>query len=298
MEGRKTIQGAAPSGCRLQRRILTFSLRYAVTGRAGLSALLAAAVSSPLIAGQISISVSATPELPVRNIIANGAFEEGLTGWRVDATRGTTVPDKETKYSGAGSLRLESHAKERFVGAYVTQVFDCAKLVSDFGTDEFVVGCRVKAGPKIRKTPNAGTGILGIACSKDRKRDLKLIRDLRRGEDRWNHQVSKAVKIEEWMHSITVMPGIFYNAGTAWFDEIVFVPAYARFHIAVSSPRAILQVIIEDEKGNIVHNSGALAEGTKKYEKTTSVLTPHQYVVKAVDEDGNIGFRKYPESLE
>ncbi|MFA7186521.1 MAG: hypothetical protein WC082_16590, partial [Victivallales bacterium] len=76
--------------------------------------------------------------------------------------------------------------------------------------------------------------------------------------------------------------------------DIRLTEAYAELTLTVRS-RNIIQVLVEDETGRIVFDSGRLADSTDYFSKSIRVLSPYRYFIRAVNRSGTFRTVCYPE---
>jgi hypothetical protein len=258
---------------------------------AGLALCIAA--GSNISAAPLEITVSSIPSLPLENLVKNGGFEEGMKNWTISGQpekaeeQGWKVEISKDAYQGDAALHIlaEKKAAGKTPGVWQTPGIFTAPSVAG---KSYILSCMVKAG-------NGVTNVGGIYCgagssmslySSDWKRSVRLHARTSSTNNKWVRVISKPVEAEDWCKNVQLSAGLAYTAGEVWIDDIRVTEAYA--NLAINIKGNVRQVIVEDESGNILLDSGPLAESTTKYSKEVKAEAAHTYTIKALDKDGAV----------
>lgn len=239
----------------------------------------------------IEMAVSSSPSLPMQNMLRNGSFEEGLSPWATRAVDGVRLSEQKA-YDGNKSLCITVEKGKGGKSLYCTGGQLARQLKSG---ETYILSGWVNASPEVS---NSGSKYCGAGLTMsvyDRKWEKKdFCRIFERGKNEWTHIVSGVMKVPDWYRNVEISASVSYAHGTAFFDDIRLTEAYAELTISVKS-RNIFQVIVEDETGRIVFDSGRLADSTDDFSKSIRVLSPYRYFIRAVNRSGTFRTVCYPE---
>jgi hypothetical protein len=250
----------------------------------------------------LKIEVSSTPPLPAENFIPNSNFENNMQSWTMlgkpedMASEGWKVEPASNAYQGKKNalyIKVERKANSRTRGAYqsLSPLFIAGKLVPG---KSYVLSCRVNAGKSVKGGGNlGGAGVILSVASADWKQMATIYARTDSTNDKWIKLVSQPLKWPEWGVAGMVVPSISYTEGEAYISDICLSEAYVDLSVKVRGG-VISQVLVADETGKTVFDSGSLPGGTKDFSKSISVLSVYKYKVTALDNEGNICEQEYP----
>jgi len=240
----------------------------------------------------------------MENLVQNGGFEDDLKGWavaNVDKAQEEGWKVEASAEAGIGTraihIAVEPKARNKSRNAYQSlgSLFPAHKLLPG---QSYLVSCRMKAsGVNTQGGEYCGAGAslsIWSAGYKDTSSVWAFSGDT---AGKWIKVISKPLLCPEGGAGAQVVAAISYTAGEAWIDDIVVSEAYADMSVSVHGS-GILQVLVADENGRIIDDSGRLSTGAKDYSKSLKVISAYRYTVKVVDKDGNIYQKDYPLPVE
>ena len=256
----------------------------------GLALLVLAGCKSAETPTPIELEVSSSPSLPIPNMLRNGGFEEGLPPWGTRTKEGVAL-SKEKAHGGANSIRVVVEKRSEGKSLYCTGGALTRPLKAG-GT--YILDGWVNASPEV---DNCGGTYYGAGLSMS-VFDAKWERSDRcraytHGKNQWVHLVSGPLTIPDWKVSAEVSASISYAHGTAYFDDIRLAEAYAELSVHARS-QGLAQVLVEDEAGRLVFDSGRLPDKTDSFAASVRVLSPHRYLVHALNRSGEVKTVRYP----
>jgi len=239
----------------------------------------------------IEIAVSSSPSLPMPNMLRNGSFEEGFSPWATRAVDGVQLSENKV-HNGNKSLFITVEKGKDGKSLYCTG----GQLTRQLKAEEaYILSGWVNASPEVSNCGSkyCGAGLtMSVYDEKWKKKDF--CRVFTYGKNEWTHIVSGVLKVPDWYKNVEISASISYADGTAFFDDIRLTEAYAELTLTVRS-RNIIQVLVEDETGRIVFDSGRLADSTDYFSKSIRVLSPYRYFIRAVNRSGTFRTVCYPE---
>ena len=260
------------------------SARCAVMLSAGLVASAAAAAEG------IVIDVQSDPPLPLRNLLQNGGFENGLEGWTPMAREaGWQAELSDDAFQGTHSLHVKVSEEARHHGRGVTQSLYTLleKGVMAKGRSYFV-SCWMKGvGVSDIGGDYCGAGATLSFYGQGWKRSSSVHAMGGDTGGGWVKLVSEPIKGEAWAKGGEAAAGIFYSTGEAWFDEVCVSEATLTLKIKVSGG-PFRQVLVESERGDVLFDSGRLPERTTTFAKDLETVCGSLFTVSALGDDGKI----------
>lgn len=260
--------------------------------------LLAGASSAAL-----QVEVSSTPSLPAENLVKNGDFESDMQDWLLPAkpdvieSEGWKIDLSNDACQGKNALHIKVETKKassrsRGASQSIARLFSAGKLISG---KSYVVSCWVKAE---KPTTNiggiyCGAGVSLSMYSKDWKQNVTTYAKTGNTDGKWVKLVSQPLVCPDFGATGEISPAVSYTQGEAWIDDICLSEAFVDLSIKVKGD-GISQVLVEDETGKSVFDSGPLSKGTKEFSKSISVLSVYKYKITVVDSKGNISEQEYP----
>lgn len=240
----------------------------------------------------IEINVSSTPALPISNMLPDADFGKDAAAWRGNSKDGAGL-SMETAPNGKSSFRVSIGKSE----SGKTRTMHCQSerfkrpLIPG---QTYIAGIWMNAGGDLDNSGGIhhGAGVIFSVYDKSWKRKAQC-QALSNGSGERVHLVSKPLTIPDWGAVIQFHAGVFYAFGTATFDSPTLTEAYVKLDFQVKS-RDLLQVIVEDEAGRIVFDSGELTPGTSRFAKSIDVLSPYRYSVRAINRNGRVALKNYP----
>ncbi len=258
---------------------------------AGLALCIAA--GSNISAAPLEITVSSTPSLPLENLVKNGGFEEGMKYWKVlgkpekAGEEGWKVELSRDAHQGDASLHVCFNGKG---GKKTPGVYQSPKVFASpgYAGKRYIISCWVKAGGGTTNVGGAwcgAGGTLGLYSS-DWGKSLQAYARTGSTGDKWIKVISKPVNADDWCKAAQISAGLAYTTGEVWVDDIRVTEADVNLSISIKgNPK---QVTVEDESGNILLDSGPLAEKSVEYTKDIKAQAGHTYTIKALDKKGEI----------
>lgn len=244
----------------------------------------------------IRITISSNPSLPVENMVKdrNPGFEEGLKFWVLpkDIPDGDRIELSNESYEGKHSLYVNS---KRGIGVY--------QVLTDFLSPEiivpgesYIISCWVKAGEEVNQRGGTycGAGSSFVIYSSDWKQAKSTNCKTGNTKEKWEKVTGEPVVIPDFGKVYVLNASTSYAKGEAWIDEISVTRAFAELSFTVEG-KNVVQVILEDETGNLIFDSGRLPDKTDMFSKTLQVIAAYNYKVKVVDNKGEIHVWEYPE---
>jgi len=238
----------------------------------------------------VAINVTANPALPVQNLLAeNSGFENGLKGWTLNKK---AIKNKNIEASEVDNKKVISiSSSEGVIGRTVN-------LKKPFKPGEkYILSCLIKADKKVSQRAGlfSGCGATVSFFSKDWKKAVTVFARSADTKGKWIKAVSKPMECPEWAHLYRLHMGISYSPGSGYIDDVILAEAYTMLQIKVKGSANIMQIIVDNELGETVFDSDLLDEGQKEFTKTIKVLSPYQYQIKVLNENGSIYIKNYPE---
>lgn len=239
------------------------------------------------------ISITANPPLPVENILSDPDFEEKFKNWKKtsEASGRTLITDKDSINEKA-SLLIIKEKKEDSSGIWQ----DGKQFKKQFKKgEEYIISCYVKGDNSISDIEGNYTGI-GVTLSIFDKTWRKSTRiDARsKGSPDWIKLISKPFTIPDWAENFGFSAEISYTAGKGLISNVFLGKAYSDLRFTIKGGE-LYQVILEDDKGSLLYDSGELPPNTEEFSKTIKILSPYVYTVRVLDTKGNIYSKIYPD---
>ncbi len=237
------------------------------------------------------ISISANPVLPVKNFVRNPGFELNPE-FPAGEGRGLPVSGWKTYFLASGDgITEEAPHSGRF----------CLKLT----------GCKFRTKTKQvrQKNPipaaNENRDMILSGWSKPGNNKSRGCYLLVARSGKRNVAVLKFDKnTHDWQYAEQqfILPGnsplseiAIYYAGQpdAYFDDVFLGPGETEMTVKVNLPN-LKNVVLTDNSGNRIFDSGLLPSGTRQFRKTVKVSTRKNYTVQAECVDGRKCRREYP----
>lgn len=241
----------------------------------------------------IDIGMSSIPALPVSNMLPNAGFENGLPPWRSQAD-GVELSEESSPGGGRSVLvRLDKRESGK------TKTFYCSagNLKSPLRPGQsYIVSGWMKAGKGLDNSGGLhhGAGFSLSVYDGEWKRS-DTCRALSYGDGKWKRLVSAPFVAPEWVRNMEFHAGIFYACGAASLNHPTLAEAYVKLNFCVKS-RDLLQVLVEDDTGRVVFDSGELPPGVDELLKSVDVLSVYGYSVRALNRSGGVAAKSYPQT--
>jgi len=248
-----------------------------------------------LLSENIKITINSIPPLPLENLLKdrNPGFEDGLKFWVLpkDIPAGEKIEISNDAYKGKYSLYVNS---KKGIGVYQMLTGFLSPDIIVPG-ENYIISCWVKAGEEVNQRGGVycGAGSSFVIYSSDWKQAKSTLCKTGNTEKKWKKIVGKPVEVPEFGKVYTLNVGTSYTPGEAWIDEISITKAFVDLSFTVEGNN-ILQIILEDEIGNLIFDSGRLPEKTDKFSKTLQVISTYQYKIRVIDNKGEIYVQEYP----
>ncbi len=239
------------------------------------------------------IKISSEPELPVKNLVTNGGFEEGLKGWGYVKPETTLV---DGGYKSSKALRIA-----KMNAAIAGGEISFGKNIKNGKT--YIVSCMIKPDPGFEKdAKEAGMYGLGAVVGLWTK-DWKGVRlppgtslgVHNGGTSEWTLIRSKPVTIPEDAGVAQLWVGNDCNAVTGLIDDVAVYEAYAKIKLAITSKLPLQQIIVTNDAGKMIFDSGNLKDSPKEFSTEFQVETPYTYTIRVLDAEGGVTTKQYPE---
>jgi len=237
----------------------------------------------------LQLKLTADPALPLRDYLNGiGSFEgeNPLAGFKFRKGRkySTVVP---------GGANSSAHAVK------IDGPHDCGLLIWPLKLPvgkEVRVSLYVNGAFGLHCRPGLGLGyeIVGVQG----KKQVSLAHEYYvpppgKNPKEWHKLVSPAVKVSGPWYLVVRN---FYASGGGLVDEIRVTDASVTLTAAASSEAGVREVIVRDDNGTEVFNSGILPEGRKTFTKSLTVASGCVYTATADDYDGDVKKITYPET--
>lgn len=261
---------------------------------------------------QVTITVSATPALPVKNLLTgkNASFENGLKQWQCNVQKhkanGISVGLSTIAAEGQKALHLDtSKAKKGLNLGWTSGGVSVIKVINepqDLFKDghDYIISCSAQInGP--------GSGYTGVGLTHylkqngwksppwNQRMETQAIIRGPTGE-KWQRFVSKPFTfhdIGKLVCSIAIR--VIYERSDVKIDDIGIYPATTELTVNVKGTD-ILQVAIENAQGELVYVSDRFDKQDIDFSKTVKVSSICRYKIKTIDRNGKVIIKNYPDN--
>lgn len=251
--------------------------------------LLAIALAAASAFGEdgLKLKVVASPALPASDYLKGGGSFEGKLPFEVFRLRrgpeNTSLVDEGAAGTAHAAKLVGGHDAAGLIAWPVTLPVGKEVVVSLYVKGSFGLVARPGGGLGYRIVEARGAKQVGVACGYYSPPQGK--------ENEWRKLVSPPVKASgPWFLVIEN----YYGSGGGLVDEIKVTDATTSLTVTAQSEAGVRDVIVTDDNGVEVFNSGVLGEGRKEFVKTLTVSTGYTYTVSADDYDGDTQLASCP----
>ena len=245
-----------------------------------------------------AITITATPALPVQNLVHNAGFEErsefpardrtvtSAPFWQLYRAEDTEcVTDEEShtgrySYKFVGNTELSKFIRQRDAGKGIL------KEPLKKGTEIILSAWSKSTGANPKgKSYGLSTQIHGKWLGGP---------SFKKSEHDWQYAEDVIALPAEKTHSVRIYIAYYNQTGIAYFDDVFLGLNKTKLTLKAALPN-LKRVTVIDDQDKQVFDSDVLPENTNTFEKTIDVRTRRIYTVKIEDTQGNTCTRRYPE---
>lgn len=242
----------------------------------------------------IRASAFAEPALPVRNLFPDGSFEGPgiLSKFQNTDGSGKMIEVVNDAFNGKQALKFNGpFQKGQLIVTLPKQLFlpGGMYIVSVMGKPDEKARTNVYFG-------GLGAGLtIGAVDKKNNVSSFARTKHVAGEAVKWRKAVSKVITVPPDARVFQLWINLSYCGGTGILDDITVAEAWTNLTVKAESDAPIRQVIVTDDTGKAVFDSGILRDGKKEFSRTLKVLTPYLYTVRVIDGEGDVKTLVYPE---